>query len=356
LSCGTEDTSKITNKATDTPTELEGQSFLVDEFMSAIEEIKPKGDPIDKNGMVEIVGGTFTMGDDQEQARSDEVPKHVVRIETFWMDKTEVTNAQFNEFVDATGYKTIAEREIDIDELMKQLPAGTPPPDPDLLKPFSLVFQEQAAGKQMYYPSEWWRMMPDANWRQPLGPGSDIKNKMNHPVVHIAWYDAMAYCKWAGKRLPTEAEWEYAARGGDRNVKYPWGNDTLTPQLANYWQGDFPVANQIDDEFLRTSPVAKFPASDKGLYDMAGNVWEWTSDWYHFQYYFQQANDSTPVNPRGPTKSFDPDEPTVPKKVIRGGSFLCNDSYCSGYRVAARMKSSPDTGMEHTGFRCVTNL
>jgi formylglycine-generating enzyme required for sulfatase activity len=208
----------------------------------------------------------------------------------------------------------------------------------------------------MYYPSEWWQMLPGANWQQPQGPGSSIEGKEDHPVVHIAWYDAMAYCKWAGKRLPTEAEWEFAARGGHNNrQKYPWGNDSITPEKANYWQGDFPIANQIDDQYLRTSPARQFPPNALGLYDMAGNVWEWTSDWYHFQHYFQQARESMVINPGGPDKSFDPDEPTVPKKVIRGGSFLCNDSYCSGYRVTARMKSSPDTGMEHTGFRCVAD-
>ncbi|MCA9457433.1 MAG: formylglycine-generating enzyme family protein [Nitrospira sp.] len=203
----------------------------------------------------------------------------------------------------------------------------------------------------------------------------------SHPVVEVSWYGAACYCDWrslmsdlppfytgqwdqfpgpgnpylaTGFRLPTEAEWEFAARGANNNrIQYPWGNDSINPQKANYWQGEFPIANQIEDDYLRTAPVAHFSPNPLGLYDMAGNVWEWTADWYHFQHYFQEAKDVMAVDPTGPEKSFDPDEPTVPKKVIRGGSFLCNDSYCSGYRVSSRMKSSPDTGMEHTGFRCV---
>ncbi|MCB0666174.1 MAG: formylglycine-generating enzyme family protein [Saprospiraceae bacterium] len=349
--------SKDSGKITETHEEeagLNGQNFLVDEYMQAINEIQPSEAGPDTSGMVRIEGGSFEMGDDQNQARADEMPKHLVKVHSFWMDKTEVTNAQFAAFVEATGYQTIAEREIDVEEMMKQLPPGTPPPDPELLKPFSLVFQAQKPGRPVYYPSEWWQMVPGANWKHPQGPDSDLKGRENHPVVHIAWYDAMAYCKWAGKRLPTEAEWEFAARGANNNrIQYPWGNDSINPQKANYWQGEFPIANQIEDDYLRTAPVAHFSPNPLGLYDMAGNVWEWTADWYHFQHYFQEAKDVMAVDPTGPEKSFDPDEPTVPKKVIRGGSFLCNDSYCSGYRVSSRMKSSPDTGMEHTGFRCV---
>lgn len=354
LGCASKDTANIP-EAEVQKTVLEGQSFLVDDFMAAISSIEPRKDGPDKSNMVQIEGGAFEMGDDQDQARADEVPIHLVKVKSFWMDVNEVTNADFKEFVEATGYKTIAEQEIDIDEMMKQLPAGTPPPDPELLKPFSLVFKEQPPGRQSYYPSEWWTMIAGANWQQPLGPGSSIKGKEDHPVVHIAWYDAMAYCRWAGKRLPTEAEWEYAARGGNKKVKYPWGNDSISSDKANFWQGDFPIANQVEDKYLRTAPVRKFKPNPLGLYDMAGNVWEWTADWYHFQHYYQQSQETMAVDPQGPSKSFDPDEPTVPKKVIRGGSFLCNDSYCSGFRVAARMKSSPDTGMEHTGFRCVAD-
>ena len=345
----------MTNEEPQT-TELEGQNFLVDEFMERIDQIAPSHN-VDTTGMVRIEGGVFEMGDDQGQARADEIPKHLVKVPSFWMDKTEVTNAQFKRFVEETGYITIAEQEIDVEEMMKQLPEGTPPPDPELLKPFSLVFKEQPPGRQAYYPSEWWQMVPGANWRMPQGPGSSIVGKGDHPVVHVAWYDALAYCKWANKRLPTEAEWEYAARNAanDRSP-YPWGSDSISPMRANYWQGEFPVANQIEDRYLRTAPVASFAPNNLGLYDLAGNVWEWMADWYHFQHYYKESELPLVNNPKGPDQSFDPDEPTVPKKVIRGGSFLCNDSYCSGYRVSSRMKSSPDTGMEHTGFRCVMDI
>ena len=337
--------------------ELEGQNFMVDAYLEAIQQIS--ADPKKSNdfkGMVKISGGAFVMGGNNDQARADEMPQHKVAVRTFWMDETEVTNREFTQFVEATGYVTIAEQPIDIEEMMKQLPPGTPPPDPELLKPFSLVFNEQAADKEVYYPSEWWRMVPEANWRQPQGPGSSIEGMEDHPVVHVAWYDALAYCAWAGKRLPTEAEWEFAARGNAVDQIYPWGNKPITPKDANYWQGDFPVKNTVEDQYMRTAPVKSFAPNGYGLYDIAGNVWEWTADWYHFKYYAKASGYELNDNPLGPERSFDPDEPTVPKKVIRGGSFLCNDSYCSGYRVASRMKSSPDTGTEHTGFRCVRDI
>ncbi len=331
-----------------------GQNFFIDSYITAVDEIVEDASMAASfKGMVKVPGGEFEMGGDNEQAREDEMPKHPVKVGDFWMDVTEVTNRQFQAFVDATGYQTIAEQEIDVDEMMKQLPSGTPKPDPDLLKPFSLVFNEQQTGQGAYSPSEWWRMMPGASWDHPKGPGSSLEGKEDHPVVHVAWYDALAYCKWAGKRLPTEAEWEYAGRGGKKNHIYPWGNEGVDVKYANFWQGDFPTKNTGADQYLKTSPVKHFAPNGYGLYDMAGNVWEWTADWYHYHHYYQVAQAEAIDNPQGPAKSYDPDEPTVPKKVIRGGSFLCNDSYCSGYRVASRMKSSPDTGMEHTGFRCV---
>lgn len=359
LACSSKDNTKypIETGTEEVSDDLEGQNFMIEEYLSIISKIIPRAEGTDTSNMVMVEGGVFEMGDDKERARADEMPKHLVKVSSFYMDITEVTNAQFKAFVDATGYVTIAEQEIDIEELMKQLPPGTPPPAPELLQPFSLVFKAQQEGREVYYPSEWWEMIPGANWRQPQGPGSSIEDKLEHPVVHVAWYDAIAYCKWAGKRLPTEAEWEYAARSGkNKRTQYPWGNDSIAPHNANYWQGTFPIANQIEDKYLRTSPVKTFEPNELGLYDIAGNVWEWTADWYHFQHYFQQSKQDLPLNPEGPSQSFDPDEPTVPKKVIRGGSFLCNDSYCSGYRVASRMKSSPDTGMEHTGFRCVADI
>ncbi len=199
--------------------------------------------------------------------------------------------------------------------------------------------------------------MHGANWRHPKGPDRDIIGKEKYPVVHISWDDANAYCKWASKRLPTEAEWEYAARGGQANTTYTWGNAKIDAGTSkcNYWQGSFPYKNEVTDGFIGSAPVKSFAPNGYGLYDMAGNVWEWCADLYNNNYYSQFKNISVVNNPKGPLKSFDPDEPTVPKRVMRGGSFLCSDAYCSGYRCAARMKSSADSGMEHLGFRCVAD-
>ncbi len=330
---------------------------LIDAYWAAVQDLQTDADMAsDTSGMVVLAGGFFEMGGKDGLTLADEMPAHHVGVRSLYIDKTEVTNAQFSRFVEQTGYVTVAERAIDLDEIMAQLPPGTPPPDPELLQPFSLVFREQPPGRRMYSPGEWWQMVAGANWRQPLGPGSNLEGKEYHPVVHVSWYDAMAYCKWAGKRLPTEAEWEYAARSGGKRMTYPWGDQSISPAHANYWQGEFPVANQPEDAYPRTAPVASYAPNAAGLYDMGGNVWEWTSDWYHYHHYHQQAQQANTMDPQGPASSYDPDEPTVPKKVIRGGSFLCNDSYCSGYRVSARMKSSPDTALEHTGFRCVRDV
>ncbi|WP_321281778.1 formylglycine-generating enzyme family protein [Marinifilum fragile] len=309
-------------------------------------------------GMVFIPGGSFMMGGDNEQARKDEYPKHKVELSGFWMDVHEVTNAQFKEFVDATGYLTVAERKPIWEEMKKQLPPGTPKPDESLFVPASLVFTPPAypvnVNVNVNVAPVWWSWVKGANWRQPKGPSSDLIGLENHPVVHVAWEDAMAYCKWAGKRLPTEAEWEYAARGGLSNKIYPWGNENVDEGSvkANSWQGQFPNHNTQRDAFYATSPVKSFQANYFGLYDMAGNVWEWCSDWYHADYY-KSLNGIVVRNPQGPLSSYDPQEPNIPKRVVRGGSFLCNEDYCSGYRVAARMKTSIDTGLSHTGFRCV---
>ncbi len=318
--------------------------------------IKSKNDT-SHMGMVYIPGGTFMMGGDNEQASRDEYPKHSVTISPFWMDETEVTNAQFKVFVDETGYVTTAEQKPDWEELRKTLPPGTPAPPSEALVPASLVFHQTKKSVDLNNVNAWWQWIPGASWKNPQGPGSNVTAKENFPVVHVSWYDAMAYCKWANKRLPTEAEWEFAARGGLINNIYPWGNEHVSKGLpkTNSWEGEFPYLNQQKDGYIKSAPVKSFLPNPYGLYDISGNVWEWCSDWYDAEYYQRLAN-STAVNPAGPQKSLDPQEPYTPKKSLRGGSFLCNDSYCSGYRVARRMKSSPDTGLEHTGFRCVKEI
>jgi formylglycine-generating enzyme len=316
-----------------------------------LKEVKATGNS--HAGMVWIKSGTFMMGADNKQAAPDEYPKHKVIVNGFWMDVTEVTNLQFAKFVKATGYVTTAERKPDWNELKKQLPPGTLKPDDSLLVAASLVFDPPDHEVQLNDYSQWWAWKKDANWKHPHGPGSNLKGKENYPVVHISWFDAVAYCKWAGKRLPTEAEWEWAARGGLQNKIYPWGDEPVDAGKvkANTWQGHFPDHNTLRDKFYGLAPVASFAPNGYGLYDMAGNAWEWCADYYHSQYYETITHGA--INPKGPANSYDPDEPYAKKRVIRGGSFLCNDSYCSGYRVARRMKSTEDSGMEHVGFRCI---
>ena len=316
----------------------------------------PKKDKIvSKEGMVFIPGGNFEMGGDNEEARSDEFPKHQVTVSSFWMDITEVTNAEFQKFVDETGYITTAERKIDWDEIKTMLPPGTPKPHDSLLSPASLVFKETSTSNLNDY-SKWWSLIRNANWKQPFGPQSDIVGKDNYPVVHVSWEDANEYCKWAGKRLPTEAEFEYASRAGMINNVYSWGNEKIDDGMlkANTWEGEFPNQNNVTDKFYYAAPVKSFKPNNYGLYDLAGNVWEWCSDWYHANYYSMLPKQGS-VNPTGPDSSYDPVEPFSEKKVIRGGSFLCNDSYCSGYRNAARMKTTPDSSSLHTGFRTVVS-
>jgi len=315
----------------------------------------PPGVP---SGMVWIPGGRFIMGSTDPLARKDERPTHAVEVRGFWMDATEVTNADFRRFVEATGYKTLAERPVDWEELRKQVPEGTPKPPDEMLAPGALVFTPPPDDAPAGDFTAWWTWIPGACWRHPQGPASSIEGKDDLPVVQVAHADALAYCKWAGKRLPTEAEWEFAARGGLAGKVNAWGDEPVGPTRANIWQGDFPRRNTKEDGFERAAPVKSFPANGYGLYDMAGNVWEWCSDLYADTTYAERAKaigaDGVAVDPKGPAKSHDPRNPHAPEtRVHRGGSFLCNDSYCASYRPSARMAATPDTALEHLGFRCV---
>jgi formylglycine-generating enzyme required for sulfatase activity len=303
--------------------------------------------------MVWIPGGAFVMGSDD--GPPDESPAHSVTLDGFWMDRTEVTNAQFKAFVDATHYVTVAERTPKREDFRGQVPNVEDIPAENLV-PGSICFNEHFDPRTLtkddpLWPYQVWKYVKGANWRHPEGPDTSIDDRMQHPVVHVSWDDAVAYGKWAGKRLPTEAEWEYAARGGLQGAAYPWGNDLVQngKWLLNIWQGEFPGKNEVKDGFRTTAPVASFPPNGYGLFDMAGNAWEWCSDFYRPDYYRY----SPLRNPPGPSDSFDPNEPTYTKRVQRGGSFMCSDNYCRGYRVAARMKGTPDSGTYHTGFRCV---
>jgi formylglycine-generating enzyme required for sulfatase activity len=298
--------------------------------------------------MVWIPRGTFMMGSDNHYA--EEAPAHRVRVDGFWMDAFTVTNREFSRFVQDTGYVTSAERPANPDDY--------PGARPEMLAPSSTMFKKPAGPVDMRNHYNWWVYVQGANWRHPRGPASSIGNLMDHPVVHIAYGDAEAYAEWAGKALPTEAEWEFAARGGLDGAEYVWGAE-LTPDgrhMANTWQGEFPYRNTLDDGFEYTAPVGFFPANGYGLHDMAGNVWQWTTDWYQDH----AAIDSpccTASNPRGAAReaSFDPRQPGVkiPRKVTKGGSHLCAPNYCRRYRPAARMAQPIDTSISHLGFRCI---
>ena len=319
--------------------------------------LKFSGDTSTK-GMVFIKGGTFMMGGDNSQAGADEYPKHEVKVSGFFMDASEVTNAQFQKFVEATHYVTTAEQKPDWDEMKQTLPPGTPRPPDSMLVAASLVFHQTAGPVDLNDYSQWWHWQKGADWKHPEGPGSSIKGKENYPVVQVSWYDAMAYCKWAGKRLPTEAEWEFAARGGLQNEIYPWGNEPINEgkPKANSWGGKFPYYNDDKDGFVGLAPVKSFPANGYQLYDMAGNVWEWCSDWYRPDYYQELKESGVVTNPRGPLIPWDPAEPRERKKVQRGGSFLCTDQYCTRYMVGTRGKGEWRSGANHLGFRCVKDL
>ncbi len=296
------------------------------------------------NGMVYIPGGTYRRG--SENGAPDERPVREITVDGFWIDRHEVTNEEFERFVTETGYVTVAER--------KPEAAQYPDVPPEKLVPGAAVFHPPAGQVNLTDYLSWWEYVPGANWRHPEGPASSLHGLEKHPVVQVCWFDALRYAEWAGKRLPTEAEWEWAARGGLQGADFVWG-DELRPggrHMANIFQGTFPTVNRAEDGFRSTAPVGSFPPNGYGLLDMAGNVWEWCADWYRPDY-FAGCPDR---NPQGPTNSFDPDEPGVAKRVQRGGSFLCNEVYCNGYRPSTRMKASPDTGLCHSGFRCVVSL
>ncbi|WP_240155219.1 formylglycine-generating enzyme family protein [Chitinophaga sp. Cy-1792] len=308
------------------------------------------------NKMVLIPGGTFAMGADDNTGSPDEYPKHNVKLDSFYIDEHEVTNAEFAVFVAQTGYVTTAEKPISKEELMKSLPPGAPEPDSSMLAPGALVFTPPDHAVPLNDVSQWWSFVAGADWQHPEGPGSDIKGRENHPVTQVSWDDAEAFAKWAGKRLPTEAEWEFAARGGLTGQLYPWGNEALTSgkPKANTWNGNFPYKNTNTDGFTGTAPIKSYSPNGYGLYDMSGNVWEWVGDLYNANYYGKEGQ--LAVNPKGPAEAFDPEEPGMVKHTIRGGSYMCSDEYCRGYRVSARMKTTPESGLANLGFRCARSV
>jgi sulfatase modifying factor 1 len=305
------------------------------------------GEPPFEN-MAWVPGGMFLMGSDHHYP--EEAPAHKVKVGGFWMDTKTVTNRDFARFVEASGYVTLAEKPANAGDY--------PGAKPELLLPSSVVFQKAPLGTGLQDHFRWWTYVAGADWRHPRGPQSSIEGLEDHPVVHVAFEDAAAYAKWAGKELPTEAEWEFAARGGLEGAEYVWGED-LTPNgkhLANTWQGAFPSENSLDDGFEWTAPVASFPANGYGLFDMAGNVWQWTTDWYQ-EHCKIESPCCTPDSPRGGAKrhSFDPRLPEIkiPRKVMKGGSHLCAPNYCRRYRPAARMAQPVDTSTCHLGIRCI---
>lgn len=314
--------------------------FARSAHMDSLTRLKGKDDV----NMVLVPGGKFVMG---SELFPDALPLHEVEVSSFYMDEHEVTNGQFADFVQATGYITVAERALD--------PQDFPGVDPSMLVPGSAVFTQASGLHDLHDHLQWWRYIPGASWKNPEGPESSIRGRENHPVTQIAYQDAEAYARWVGKRLPTEAEWEYAAKAGiHSNETYYWGNQLKENDqwLANIYQGDFPYKNTLDDGYETTAPVKSFPPNAYGLYDMEGNVWEWCADFYRPDYYAH----SLPVNPRGPADSYDPQEPGLVKRVQRGGSFLCNDQYCERYKAGARGKGEVNSPTNNVGFRCVKDV
>ena len=300
--------------------------------------------------MLWIPGGTFRMGSNDHYA--EEAPVHRVTVDGFWIDPTPVTNRQFKAFVNATGYVTTAQ--------IVPNPKDYPGALPNMIYAGSLVFTPPSRVKNLSEWDQWWTFMKGANWRRPYGPKSNIKELDDHPVVHVSYHDALAYAQWAGKELPTEAEWEFAARGGLDGAEFAWGNELTRGgrHMANIWQGNFPTQNTCEDGHARTSPVAAFPPNGYGLHDMIGNVWEWTADWWSNKHDADAPKACcVPQNPRGgaEAESLDPCQPDVriPRKVLKGGSHLCAPNYCRRYRPAARHAEPVDTSTSHVGFRCV---
>ena len=303
------------------------------------------------SNMARIPGGEFLMGSNAHYP--EEAPAHRVSVGAFWMDEHTVTNKEFRRFVDATGYVTLAEKPANADDY--------PGAQPEMLAPSSVMFRKAAGPVDLRNPYNWWTYVAGADWRHPRGAGSSLQGLWDHPVVHVAYEDAEAYAKWAGKELPTEAEWEFAARGGLEGAEFCWG-DELMPggkPHANTWQGEFPWQNELADGFEWTAPVGSFPPNGYGLYDMAGNVWEWTTDWYQ-EHSKIDSPCCTITNPRGGERdqSFDPRTPGVkiPRRVMKGGSYLCAPNYCRRYRPAARMAQGIDTSTCHLGFRCIVRI
>lgn len=311
--------------------------------------------------MVWVPGSTFTQGGkaNDRLALAHEKPAHSVAVDGFFIDITEVTNANFEKFVAETHYVTTAERPIVWEEFKKTLPPGTPKPADSLLQPGSLVFNDKAKNVTNYNDfTQWWKWLNGANWRHPEGKESNIIGKENYPVVHISYEDAQAYCKWSNRRLPTEAEWELAAMGNLKNTIYTWGNDeSKVNKEANTWQGNFPNNNTNQDGYAFLAAVKSFPPNSLGIYDMSGNVWEHTQDWYNTNYYQELlAKKETTINPQGAAEAYNPNNLFEKEKIIKGGSFLCNESYCSSFRISARMEMTEGSSSNHVGFRTVADV
>ena len=333
--------------------------FFMYGISSCTNEAKKSLNTTPPEGMVWVETKTFLKGAKSSDlfAMPREKPAHLVTVDGFFIDATEVTNKQFEKFVKATNYITVAERKIDWEEMKKELPPNTPKPHDSILQPGSLVFNKNIdAVVTMNNYFQWWTWKIGANWRHPSGPNSTLEGKDNYPVVHIAYEDALAYCKWANRSLPTEAQWESAAQGTNENMIFTWGNDlNMLNSNANTWQGVFPIKNESKDGFEYLSPVKSYPPNSIGIFDMTGNVWELTSDLFNVNYYNQLELSKPIINPRGAKIAFNPNHPYQKEHVIKGGSFLCHASYCASYRISARMGTSFDSGSDHVGFRTVAS-